>query len=1075
MSGVQSSSKLLFILWNFNEENEHGFQVAIWRLALLEALRRSVSWLALVATYAGKLWIYKQVPQRSNAPSGPTHRWCHTRKAVVVNPVPWLSCPQHGEVCDAPMDPWRGRSTAETASARLRVQPVVGSPGERPPKPRIGELVPEPSLPGAVPEGQLPAKLERSNTGISKAGMAPPPRLERSNTGMSKASSNRTDSKKTRFLEEDPETISTETSAEATETSGRRVEENVQRSGPRSGGEEELRQESSESETASHGSDVPAEDPGQTVSPPQASPMIPLTGGVPPAERADGTPADLMKIALLQEYKADFLQRVKARRREPPGWMLRRDDSDGDDSEGSPATGILREVPFFREFDDVLQGTIYHLAKLAVLQDAQAGEVLFRQGDDPVDCYVVSRGAVGVYIRKEPQTSPRDFQEEHVTVTLVKKASRCQLPCFRRQEDKTGRRMGPGRTKEFLNDSRHYVTEGFNTISQDSDLGTKVVVLQRGAAFGELGLMERKPRAASIRCESKCTFLVIRRFDTGRFDIGGPPFSVTWVATKTFCRRSAFQKWFSESISADVYRKRMYFIAKIPGFSNETLRNNPKTVQSSTSGISNRSEPREGAKMEHAVDLFKEMECQEGQVLLKEGVIEDAAIYIVRAGHLDIIRQSRRPGSAGVSPGPQKLQRAHQRPLSAGRRGPFMPAREVNFGRFGVNAIFCSLSTLGLQFPEPWREGLGTRCRKGKEWVSIEEFTIRVSSKASLWVAQETDLAELPDRVLSPLKAHLRQALRPLLCYSGAYQCMDQLILEDTKDEDCLGETGDGNAPYCYATHVLPSTSGALGPSVWFLLLSEARRRASGVRQLGMQDVRNWLALNGWTGEEIQLMILVVIGALPLLLHPSFSWLRRQQVWGPWPLRDFACLLPSGTLLRSVAIFESRGQSRSHTFVAALLFSVLVDAARYAAIASSLMTVMGSRWNALKGCYLASSLIAMAAAMSPWLLQCITEKLGLVSLEDGDADLLELGRSTFWATAPLALLGYVFQASTVFFFEKEVLTFKGPGCWSDGSKAPGQSVFDGFGWLRCGNTCELPRRNWVNCRTRCELRELPSF
>ncbi|CAK9088663.1 Hypothetical protein SCF082_LOCUS41868 [Durusdinium trenchii] len=244
-----------------------GIGVAIWRLALLEALRRSVSWLALVATYAtwpktlgtsgaGKLWIYKQVPQRSNAPSGvrillggqiPTYTPDHPppstafAQAVVVNPVPWLSCPQHGE------------------------------------------LVPEPSLPGAVPEGQLPAKLERSNTGISKASSlasskrtrfleedafpAPPPRLERSNTGMSKApdgvgffdlaalewlaSSNRTDSKKTRFLEEDPETISTETSAEATETSGRP-----------STARSELRQESSESETASHGSDVPAEDPG---------------------------------------------------------------------------------------------------------------------------------------------------------------------------------------------------------------------------------------------------------------------------------------------------------------------------------------------------------------------------------------------------------------------------------------------------------------------------------------------------------------------------------------------------------------------------------------------------------------------------------------------------------------------------------------------------------------------------------------------------------------------------------------------------------------------------------------------
>eukprot|EP00435_Cladocopium_sp_Y103_P038432 s915_g10.t1 len=61
MSGVQSSSKLLFILWNFNEDAERGFEVAIWRLGVLEALRRSMAYLALLATYAGNLWIYKQV------------------------------------------------------------------------------------------------------------------------------------------------------------------------------------------------------------------------------------------------------------------------------------------------------------------------------------------------------------------------------------------------------------------------------------------------------------------------------------------------------------------------------------------------------------------------------------------------------------------------------------------------------------------------------------------------------------------------------------------------------------------------------------------------------------------------------------------------------------------------------------------------------------------------------------------------------------------------------------------------------------------------------------------------------
>jgi len=66
-----------------------------------------------------------------------------------------------------------------------------------------------------------------------------------------------------------------------------------------------------------------------------------------------------------------------------------------------------------------------------------------------------------------------------------------------------------------------------------------------------------------------------------------------------------------------------------------------------------------------------------------------------------------------------------------------------------------------------------------------EEFSLKVSSKVcSVFVAREDDLEALPERVMKPLLAHIRQALRPLLCYSGAYQCLDQLILEDTKEEE---------------------------------------------------------------------------------------------------------------------------------------------------------------------------------------------------------------------------------------------------------------------------------------------------
>lgn len=580
----------------------------------------------------------------------------------------------------------------------------------------VHQVVEAPSIPGEVPEIKVPPHLERTSTGlsiISKVSSLPQApgtgipvlersgtglssiskgrleskthkaQLERSGTGLSKATgiskaSSASTSKKTRFLE-DPETenISTEEM-------------------------EESESESESSQRSDASSDLRSGKPEPTA--PASKPM--LMGG------DSQEPSNLMKLALLQQFKAEFLQSVKSRRHEVSV---------------PAATGILREVPFFREFDDVLSGTIFHLAKLSLLQDAEEGEVLFRQGDDPVDCYIVSRGSVGVYIRKDPQTSLREFNEEHVQVIQVKKAPRCQLPCFRRQQDEFD--------LEFGVTDRHYTLEGFNTYSASSELGTSVVVLQRGAAFGELGLMERKPRAASIRCESKCTFLVVRR--------------------------NAFQRWFSESISADVYRKRLFFITKIPGFSEETLRNSTK--QASMSSISDSTDTSRPTTSEHVVDRFKALDLQEGHVVLKEGVIEDPVIYIIRSGHLDILRQSRRPHSAGTSQA--KMQ--SKRPVSAGRKGapPISLEREVHFGRLSTHAMFCSLSTLGLQYPE--------------------EFSLKVSSKVcSVFMAKEDDLEALPERVVKPLLVHIRQALRPLLCYSGAYQCLDQLILEDTKEED---------------------------------------------------------------------------------------------------------------------------------------------------------------------------------------------------------------------------------------------------------------------------------------------------
>jgi len=403
------------------------------------------------------------------------------------------------------------------------------------------------------------------------------------------------------------------------------------------------------------------------------------------------------KIAMIQAYKDHFLEQVKAKRQK---------------SVSTAATGILREVPFFQEFDDVLPGTIYRLARLAVMQDGAEGEVLFRQGDEPVDCYVVLRGKVGVYISSTPQESPRDFTLDYVRVvedeTKKSRVSRfCRCCRFRTPEEEAD--------LELDDSYRRYVSEGFNTYTPDSNLGTKVADLGRGAAFGELGLMERKPRAASIRCESKCTFVIIRR--------------------------SAFQKWFSESISADAYRKRLYFISRIAGFQMETLRNPIKKPERTLGGKS-----RNVKQTVHPVDRFREEDYKPGHVLLQEGQQHEPIIFIVRSGHISVSRKSRRRSFS------QELTYRDAR-----------PQRDVPFGKLGPGSIYCSLTTLGLKFPE--------------------QFTAAVSSEAScsLYVAKSKDLSQLPPRVTEPLLKHIHEVLRPFLCYSGAYQCMDQLVESDPK------------------------------------------------------------------------------------------------------------------------------------------------------------------------------------------------------------------------------------------------------------------------------------------------------
>ena len=205
-------------------------------------------------------------------------------------------------------------------------------------------------------------------------------------------------------------------------------------------------------------------------------------------------------------------------------------------------------------------------------------------------------------------------------------------------------------------------------------------------------------------------------------------------------------------------------------------------------------------------------------------------------------------------------------------------------------------------------------------------------------------------------------------------------------------------------------------------------------------------------------------------------------------MRDFSCLLPPGSLLRALCLWDlgclaevwfrlvycfvfkdelrslRRNRSlrslrslrtpgpfpgylnfRSEIFVVAILVSVGLDVARGAAVWCSIMTILGNKWYALKGCcsvcsfrafafkrstlqgcfdwprcldqgYICLTLISACAALSPmtghWIAQAATRTSPLTDTKTLDRPISgkgSLGEATAWAVVPLALASYIFQ------------------------------------------------------------------
>ncbi|CAK8999529.1 Vesicle transport v-SNARE 12 (AtVTI12) (Vesicle soluble NSF attachment protein receptor VTI1b) (AtVTI1b) (Vesicle transport v-SNARE protein VTI1b) [Durusdinium trenchii] len=178
---------------------------------------------------------------------------------------------------------------------------------------------------------------------------------------------------------------------------------------------------------------------------------------------------------------------------------------------------ILQGCSFFREIEKNQPGVIKELASRGcTMHEERKDQVLFRQGDPALNCYIILEGTIDVLIWKaekrsksgglakvrDDQPTPR-FQEPLDKRTTMTEA----LAIWKKTADgKSNKKKFDPWPSPF---TRYKTTEGFSSFAKDSKYGARVIQLKPGSIVGELALQTNEPRAATIKCATDCKFMVV--------------------------------------------------------------------------------------------------------------------------------------------------------------------------------------------------------------------------------------------------------------------------------------------------------------------------------------------------------------------------------------------------------------------------------------------------------------------------------------------------------------------------------------------------------------------------------------
>jgi len=182
---------------------------------------------------------------------------------------------------------------------------------------------------------------------------------------------------------------------------------------------------------------------------------------------------------------------------------------------------LLQEFAFIRDLAPIVQGQI---ADVVAHASRKEGDVLFRQGDPPDDCYIILVGEMYAWQKRDPhlekvvevppllEGSANVRRHAEVILNILKEEEKGSLrvnhlvqPSQQRRASFLGRTPSKRRLSKNCGQGTDYTSEWM-----------QVATLGPGMVVGEVGLLEDQPRNATLQCHSDVEFLVIKKQDFNR-------------------------------------------------------------------------------------------------------------------------------------------------------------------------------------------------------------------------------------------------------------------------------------------------------------------------------------------------------------------------------------------------------------------------------------------------------------------------------------------------------------------------------------------------------------------------------